>query len=314
MAGSLESQFVANAERLMAMAGGQNDDLASGTARKLVIIPNVEHISILFSPTAHSTARYWLDGTFGSQPGASNYTDRRILWFGLGIIGFILLSNATINSLPATIQEKVPLAPRWLRLTALLVGSIAASSLLWLLSLTGLIISQLLGLLVGGYVLIWFGIAGVVSLLILRPHFYLPKLLELIKGLVAFAALWLGVGLLGNFVWLPWLLIPYRLLLWIPASVILFPWFYTVAEAAKKANMAGQIGWWIFQVLVVIAGFLIALRINPELGFVFILLPLIPILLGLHMLAISSKHGTWAYTLSGAMFTAWLILAVFPLQ
>jgi pimeloyl-ACP methyl ester carboxylesterase len=314
MAGSLESQFVANAEELLAMAGGRNDNPAAGTARKLVIVPNVEHISILFSPTAHSSARSWLDESFGPQPGASNYTDRRFLWFGLGIIGFIFLSKATINSLPATIQGKISLAPKWLRLSALLVGSIAASGLLWLVSLTGLRISQLLGLLVGGYILIWFGVAGVISLLILRPHFYLPNILELLKGLVAFAALWLGVGLLGNFVWLPWLLIPYRLWLWIPASIILFPWFYAVGEAAKQANNVGQIGWWIFQVIVVIAGFFFALTINPELGFVFILLPLIPIMLGLHMLAISAKHGTWAYALSGAMFAAWLILAVFPLQ
>jgi hypothetical protein len=296
------------------MAGGQNDNNASGIARNLVIVPNVEHISILFSPTAHSAARSWLDETFGPQPESLNYTDRRILWFGLGIIGFIFLSNATINSLPATTQEKVPLPPNWLRLTALLVGSIAASGILWLVSLTGLRISQLLGLLVGGYILIWFGVAGIISLLILRPHFYAPKRLELIMGLVAFTALWLGVGLLGNFIWLPWLLIPYRLLLWIPASIILFPWFYAVGEATKQANKAGQIGWWIFQVIVVIAGFFFAMSINPELGFVFILLPLIPILLGLHMLVISSKHGSWAYALSGAMFTAWLILAVFPLQ
>ena len=60
MAGSLEPQFVANAQDLLDMAGGQNADLANGTARKLEIIPNVEHISILFSPTAHSTARSWL--------------------------------------------------------------------------------------------------------------------------------------------------------------------------------------------------------------------------------------------------------------
>ncbi len=106
MAVSLEPQFASNAEKLLAMAGGQNADFSSGAARQLVIVPGVEHISILFSPNAHSTARTWLDSTFGVQPGASNYTDRRIIWFGFGILGFILLSIATVDTLPASSHEK----------------------------------------------------------------------------------------------------------------------------------------------------------------------------------------------------------------
>ena len=314
MAGSLEPQFVSSAERLLAMAGGQSNDLAAGSAHKLVIIPNVEHISILFSPTAHSTSRSWLDATFGPQPEASNYTDRRILWFGLGIIGSIFLSKATLSTFPATIREKVLIAPHWLRIIALLGGSLIATIFLWLVSLGGVKLSQLLGLLVGGYMLIWYGVAGVISLLILRPHLSRPSTRELFKGLIAFAALWLGVGLLGNFVWLPWLLIPSRLWLWIPGTIILLPWFFSVGEAARQATRIGQIGWWFIQVLAVVGGLYLALRINPELGFLFIILPLVPVIIGLHMLAISPKHGTWAFAMSGAMFTAWLLLAVFPLQ
>jgi len=314
MAGSLESQFVTNAEKLFAMAGGQNVDFNAGYARKLVIVPNVEHISILFSPIAHSTVRFWLDETFGIQPIASRYTDRRVLWFGLGIIGFIFLSNASINMLSTTNLNKTTFAPNWLRMIALPMGGLTATGLLWLVSLSGVKLSHLLGLLVGGYILIWFGAAGVVSLVILRPHLYLPKITEFLKGLIAFAALWLGVGLLGNFVWLPWLLIPQRLGLWVPGSILLIPWFLAVGEVTKPANQLGQIGWWFFQVIVVLTGFYLALTINPELGFIFIILPLVPVILGLHMLAISSKHGTWAFALSGAMFTAWLLLAVFPIQ
>ncbi len=314
MAGSLEPQFASNAEKLLAMAGGQNADFSSGTARQLVIVPNVEHISILFSPTAHSTARTWLDSTLRVQPGASNYTDRRIIWFGFDILGFIFLSIATVDTLPASSGEKIIAAPRILRLFALIAGCLAASILLWLVSLAGVRLSQMLGLLVGGYIIIWFGLAGVISLLILRPHFYKPGSIEIIKGLAAFAALWLGVGLLGHFVWLPWLLIPARLWLWVPASIIMLPWFYAVGEASKQANWSGRIGWWLYQVVAVIAGIYLAITMNPELGFVFLLLPLIPMILGMHMLAISSKHGNWAFAIPGAMFLSWLLLAVFPLQ
>ena len=314
MAGSLEAQFVANAEGLLTTAGGQRDDLPAGTARKLVIIPNVEHITILFSPTAHSIVRTWLDGTFGPQPGASNYIDRRILWFGFGILGFILLSKASINTLPDTSQKNSPIASLCLRVSALLVGSIAATLILWLVSFSGIKINLLLGLLVGGYILIWYGVAGIISLLIFRPHISIPSKTELVKGVIAFATLWLGVGLLGNFVWLPWLLIPSRLLLWLPGTIILFPWFLAVGEAAKRADKVSQLGWWLLQVIIVIACLYLALTINPELGFLFIILPMVPIMLGLHMLVVSTKHGSWAFSISGAMFTAWLLLAVFPLQ
>ena len=65
MAGSLEPQFSDNAEQVLALGGGQGGEIAKGTARKLVIIPNVEHISILFSSKTQLTARSWLDDTFG---------------------------------------------------------------------------------------------------------------------------------------------------------------------------------------------------------------------------------------------------------
>jgi pimeloyl-ACP methyl ester carboxylesterase len=133
MAGSLEPQF-----------------FNTGTARKLVIIPNVEHISILFSPQAHFIARSWLDGTFGSQSDASNYTDRRILWFGLGILGFIMLANASINMISPIIQIKTSGRPMWLRILALFVGGIAATIILWLVSTIGVQLNQLMGILVGG--------------------------------------------------------------------------------------------------------------------------------------------------------------------
>jgi pimeloyl-ACP methyl ester carboxylesterase len=314
MAGSLEPQFVGNAEEVLALAGGQGGELTDGSARKLVIIPDAEHISILFSPSAHLTARLWLDGTFGSQPGASNYVDRRIIWFGLGILGFTLLANAVLNMISSKSQIKSSIKPLWLRKLAIFAAAITATIVLWLTSLCGVQINQLLGLLVGGFLIIWFGLAGVTSLLIIRPQIYKPSSTELLKSIVAFSALWLGVGLLGHFVWLPWLLIPSRLWLWIPGSIILLPWYFAVGSATIKTKPAGLLGWWFFQVISILVSLFLAIRLNPGLGFLFLILPLVPVIIGLHMLVITSKHGVWAYALSGTMFTSWLILAVFPLQ
>ncbi len=313
MAGSLETQFVSNAEQLLAMAGGDGGTLADGTGRRLVIIPNVEHISILFSPTAAHTARTWLDGTFGTQPGAANYVDRRIIWFGLGIMGFIFLSIGGINSLPPMQPVQASVRPFWRRMVGLIAGGIGATLILWLVNQAGVDLSRLLGILMGGYIVIWFGIAGIIALLISQPHLPAIHGVDLLKGLITFLALWLGVGLLGNFVWLPWLLIPERLRLWIPASIIAFPWFLVFGEAARPSKRLAQVGWWLAQVAVIVGSFFLALSLTPGLGFIFIILPVIPLMLGLQSLAISPRQGSWPYALSGAMFTAWLLLAVFPL-
>lgn len=314
MAGSLEPQFVASADALLTQAGGEHGSTAEGNARQLVIIPNVEHISILFSPTAHASARAWLDGVFGVQPNATNYTDRRIVWFGLGIMGFILLSIGGVNSLPSIQAPLTSRSPLWRGLLALIGGSLLGTLLLWLASKAGISLNQLFGLLVGGYIILWFGVAGLVALVIQQPRISLPKGSELVKGLIAFLALWLGVGLLGNFVWLPWLLIPTRLALWIPATIISLPWFLAFGEAASHSKTAGQIVWWLAQVVLVVGGLYLSITLNPGLGFIFLILPVIPILLALQSLALSPRHGLWAYALPGAMFTTWLLLAVFPLQ
>ncbi len=314
MAGSLEPQFVSNAEHLLTMAGGEGGQLSAGTARQLAVIPNVEHISILFSPTAHRTARNWLDGTFGTQFGATNYIDRRIMWYSVGMLGFIFLSVASTNSFRLNGYHPTSLSPLWLRIIALIGGALAGTVILRLISLVGVNLSQLFGLLVGGYLIVWFGVAGLINLAISRPHITKPSRKELLMTVIPFAALWLGVGFIGNFVWIPWLLIPNRLWLWIPCAITVFPWFLAVAETASKSNPAGQVGWWFAQVVTVIAGLYLSINLTPSLGFLFLILPVVPIMLGLQSLAITPKRSPWAYAISGALFTSWLLLAVFPLQ
>jgi hypothetical protein len=113
MAGSLEGSFVQNAEARLAEAGGEGGDPAAGTGRKLVVVPGVEHISILFKPQTHQIARQWLDAVFGPQPGAQDYVDQRIFWFGLGVLGTVLMCAAWI---PSTAPQPVTMRPIWRRL------------------------------------------------------------------------------------------------------------------------------------------------------------------------------------------------------
>ena len=314
MAGSLEPNFASSAEQRLAEAGGAGGDPAKGTGRKLEIIPNVEHISILFSTVAHKTALAWLDATFGSQPGAVPYTDRRIIWFGIGVLGTLLASATLIPRPSIAAPEKAMIRPLWRRSLALTGGALAATLVLWAAGLAGLKLSSLLGLRVGGYLVLWFALAGIVGLLLLHGRPSLPSRREILSGLLIFAALWLGVGLLGGIVWLPWLLIPKRLVLWPLGSLAVLPWCLVVGEASRKARGWGRLGWWLFHSATLFASLALAIYLTPELGFLTLILPVFPIMLFFQAIPNLPQKGAWSFALSGALFISWMLLAVFPLQ
>ena len=118
----------------------------------------------------------------------------------------------------------------------------------------------------------------------------------------------------GNFVWLPWLLVARRLILWLLGSILLLPWFLTVGGAISRESSAGKAGWWLVQSVILVGSLFLALSLNSELGFLTLILPLFPVIIGLHALAVALQQESWAYALSGALFTSWIIMAVFPLQ
>ncbi len=213
LAEGMDQRFVENAEELLQQAGGQGGDPQDGTARQMEVIPGVEHITILFSSTAQQSARRWLDDTFGPQPGASDFTDRRMMWYLLGLVGTLLFFwslSPLINGLDDGYEEEGMMTVGR-RIGALLIGALGATGILYVLSSAGLNLNQLFGLLVGGYILVWFAVAGALSIMLLGR---LPVGFDraaLFGSLMVFAALWVGLGLLGNYAWLPWLIIPKRL-------------------------------------------------------------------------------------------------------
>ncbi|HSF81323.1 MAG TPA: alpha/beta fold hydrolase [Anaerolineales bacterium] len=319
MAGSLEAPFIRNAENLLAQAGGAGGNPSAGTARQLVVIPGVEHITILFSPSAHDAARQWLEAVFGLQPGAAAYTDRRLLWYGLGLAGTLLLLWGLAPLLSGmreavSVENELRLPALWRRLIALLGGALGATILLWFFGRAGVQLRGLLGLQVGGYLLIWFGVAGLLACLLLGRWPDRPGKLILVQGLVVFAALWLGAGWLGQAVWLHWLLIPLRLIRWPVGAALMLPWLLAVGQAAAPASKLGRVGWWLAHSLIVLGALFLALRLSPELGFLTLILPVFPLMLGLHALASGSHRSSWAFASSGALFLSWALLAVFPLQ
>ena len=112
-AGGWEGNFVANARRLLAAAGGAGDDFANGRARRLIVVPNAEHISILFRSESGRAALDWLSRAFG-EARDTPYVDRRIIWYAVSLLGWLLALAAAAPRLRPALPER----PCWPEMAA----------------------------------------------------------------------------------------------------------------------------------------------------------------------------------------------------
>jgi dienelactone hydrolase len=309
-AGSGEGGFVDNAERLLTQAGGANTNLATGQGRELVVIPGVEHITILFSDGSHQAALHWLDATFGKTHN-SQYRDRRMAWYGLHLLGW-LIGLAAISPLlthSPLIATKIAPIRRW---AGLIGAPLAATAGLILLS-QRFDLQSLGGVQVGGAVGVWFLIAGLTWLGVLA-HLPRPTPRGIGLGVVLFAILWVAFGAMAQVVWLQWWLIPIRLKVWLPAAIACFPWFLAAGIVQENIGVGKRILWWLGQSIVLIGGFVLTLNFLPQLGFMFLLLPLFPPLMGILSLVAGLLNRAWVYAIGSALFFGWLLAAGFPLS
>lgn len=308
-AGSWEGSFIANAQRLLATAGGNNSDFALGTARELVVVPNVEHITILFSDRSHQAALSWLNNTFNQSN--ANYSDRRMAWYGLHLVSWLLLIGAIapIASWDKSYLKKVHPARRWVGLAiAPIIGTIGLTVLNRSIEL-----ESLAGVQVGGAVGLWFLFAGSTWLTVLA-RFPRLTLRSLGLGLGLFVLLWIAFGAMAQVVWLQWWLIPNRFKLWLPLAVACLPWFLASGIAQHRTSRGERFGWWFAQSAILIGGFLLTLNYLPQLGFMFLLLPLFPPLIAVLSLVVALIDRAWVSALASALLFGWILAAGFPLS
>ncbi len=328
-AGAWEAPFVANAERLLAQAGGPNDDpsamlragRAGGLARRLVIIPAAEHISILFRAASHQAALTWLDGVFGPQ-GPHAYTDRRIIWFFVYLLAWLAAVVAAApwlrrlqgqtSGLPDNARRWQKMGPR--RLLGVLAGPLIAALGLVLLNLLTPAAS-LGGVQVGMAMSLWFGLAGLGWLVVggLRPG--RPALREVALGLAMFVLLTAAFGLMAQTVWMQWWLVGPRLLRWPFMALLTLPWFLASGVVRSGAGRRGMrsLVWWLGESLSLLVGLMTVVILVPGMFFVFLLLPLVPLLMGILALAGLGFSRPWSYAAGSALFFGWVLAAVFPL-
>jgi hypothetical protein len=73
------------------------------------------------------------------------------------------------------------------------------------------------------------------------------------------------------------------------------------------------VAWWLWQSLALVGGFILVYQLVPELGFIFLLLPLFPPLMAIFTFTAASLNQVWSYALGSALFFGWMIAAAFPL-
>ncbi len=319
-AGSGEGRFIESARQLLQTAGGENQNLAEGRGRSLIVVPHVEHITILFSNASHQRALQWLNQTFNHIT-QKNYADWRMGWYGLHLLGGLMFIAAVVPSLanrvpnPLHLQKQKPLR-RW---GGLLGAPLAAAAALVLMSQISEL-ENLGGLKVGGALGIWFLVGGSVwlgiqilgssnrrSLKSLTPQ-------SIALGGLSFALLWFAFGAMAQVVWLQWWLIPARLQLWPLLSLACLPWFLASGLAQQGAGKGKRVLWWLGQSIVLIGGLLLTISVLPQLFFIFLLLPIFPIIFGiLSFAAAQLRDNIWSVAISSALFFGWTLAAAFPL-
>ncbi len=309
-AGEWEGRFVESAEGLLAKAGGASEDFTGKRARGLVIIPKVEHITILFSARSREAAAEWLSEAFGVER-PLDYRDTRMTWLGLHLLGWLMvvLAGAPLVALQADELGKQPEAVwRWL---GFLLAPVVATGILMLLgNWTGL--STFLGMHVGGALGIWLLLMGAVWLgLAARPR--APRWRNLLWGGLLFALIWVALGLISQYTWMQWFLIPSRLWRWPIFALACLPWKLALGHGLQRARGWGKAGLWLIQSLIAVAALMMVGFLVPGMYVVVLFAPVMPIILGIEVLISLPFEDPWAFAVGNALFFGWLIATFFPL-
>jgi len=309
-AGELEGRFVENAELLLEEAGGESGDFAGRTARRFVEVPGVEHITILFSADSRQAAAAWLSSAFGVER-PLDYRDTRMAWLGLHLLGWLLLvfAAAPLVTLQSDeLSEKPGALWRWIAFS--LAPVVATFAMIPLGSLDGF--STLLGMHVGGALALWILMMGALWLGIgVRPR--APRWRNLLWGLLLFAVIWIALGLISQYTWMQWFLIPRRLVLWPLMALACLSWKLAMGHLFHRTRGWWKAGLWLLQSAIAVAALMMVGMWVPGMYVVVLFAPVLPIILGVEFLLSKPFKDPWVFGVGNALFFGWLIATFFPL-
>jgi hypothetical protein len=285
--------------------------MAQGTARQALIAPNVEHVGVLYAPTALNAATAWLDAAFdrnGAEPAQA-----RGGWILLLLAGLTALAWPLARALPAA-----PAAPRpVLALRPFLIAALLPALVVPLILAPFDI--RVLPVLVADYLALHFAAYGAITLLLLaragRLRGQFPLRIWPMAALIGLAAL-LGFGLALDRYVANFLPHPGRIAVIAGLALGAIPYFLSDALLTE----AGRAPLW--RVLLVRGAFLLSLIAAVALNFdrLMFLLIILPVILLFYLL-----FGTMAgwvgrrtgYAAVGGLgfgvMLAWSLGVTFPL-
>jgi len=165
LVGDLEGRLKGEALRVIGLvsdepeAGVTYGRFENGNARRAAFPPGVEHVGILYSPTALRESVDWLNQTFDRDaPPQTDPVNARGPAIVLLLLGVLLLAWPLSHLLPRTVNGAFGLNPRWRELLpAALIPAVLTPVLLVAFP------ADFMGILVGGYLAVHFALYGLLT-------------------------------------------------------------------------------------------------------------------------------------------------------
>jgi pimeloyl-ACP methyl ester carboxylesterase len=312
---------------------------AEGTARRVVLVPWVEHVAVLFSPVSLEESYRWFSAAMPLEAAGAGEPDvaavvRRVPALGLIFTGAVLL----FWPLAALVQPIGPLvaARRVLSRRAWWAVALVPAALTPLLLLV--VPSRgLLPILVGGPLALFFGLYGLLSLAGLAVAFAMGQrdgertgerlgrragrwrrgvMMSLAVALLAVGYVFLAFGLPAQLALLNYFPPPVRLPVFLAVLAAMLPYF--LADEALTRRPEAPRGAYAITKLCFVLALAAAIALDPgALAFLLLVAPIFVLYFaayGLLSWLIWRRTGTvLPGALANSVIFAWIVAAVFPL-
>lgn len=313
-------------------AGETYGDFANGTARRLVLVPGVEHITILFSHDTYREMLRWLDAALGvAAPDRALQFDARMGWVLLfylaSALAFLPLAQWVMRAFRFPVKDDA--ATPSVNPARVVLMSIMAAVLSIIVLRLGWIPYALVPLTVGNYVGAFFLLVGVIigayvwaqqrtapaaqAAITFQPATLQP----LIPVLILTAYALITFGLPAHLAWNNFALVGDRA--WIAAVLFVccFLFFWADEMMVARHSRRARLALYAITKVIVIVALLIAVFFLGAPGFLLLLLPVMVALFAWFGLYSHWLYGLtrtpWAGALLNAAVFAWVTAATFAL-
>lgn len=295
-------------------------DPSIGTARRLVNVPVVEHISILFSQVTYRKTVRWLDAVFSPEMITRQpVTDSRIGWVGLlflaALMGFYPLSAALLRNKQSGSTPLVPTRPI-LIIAVSLIAAVLSPVLLLVIPINWVPLT------VGNYVAAYFLISGLMLCVggwLTRRRWLLAltgwrQLALPVFALSAYALLTLGVP--AHLALVNFELSGIRIVIMPVVTLCLFVFFTADEALIARPSSAQRIILYSISRLFVLVSLVVAIFVLRAPFFLALLVPVFVLLFiwhGFYAHWLQQRvYAPWIAGWVNALVYAWFVSAVFP--